>query len=213
MLLRATNKLEAERTILAHRQFDLSASSAEENLKDIMEVINKMSKEGNKQFFSLFFSLLIKNLEKKESNPTSFYTCDEMINLAHGTQLLPQNSPEYQRIYQRTPQESDYDVTDVDDNNNNNQNNNNNNNNITLMEEKDLDDWLNWFYYEDDEDSNLIPQLGEIDEKGRSVRKSRSKVSLSESEIWKLVSVFIDYMCFSHVLLITTISRLYKKQD
>lgn len=50
MLLRATNKLEAERTILAHRQFDLSSSNAEEDLKNIMEELNKISKEGMLSF-------------------------------------------------------------------------------------------------------------------------------------------------------------------
>jgi hypothetical protein len=54
MLIRATGKLEAEKAILARRQFDLSSSTVEENLKSIMEALAKTPKDGkiidSKQF-------------------------------------------------------------------------------------------------------------------------------------------------------------------
>jgi hypothetical protein len=46
MLIRATGKLEAEKAILARRQFDLSSSTVEENLKSIMEALAKTPKDG-----------------------------------------------------------------------------------------------------------------------------------------------------------------------
>jgi hypothetical protein len=46
MLLRATGKLEAEKAILARKQFDLSSLSAEVDLKSIMETLTKLPKEG-----------------------------------------------------------------------------------------------------------------------------------------------------------------------
>jgi hypothetical protein len=85
MLLRATGKLEAEKAILARRQFDLSSLSAEVDLKSIMETLNKLPKEG----LLPLFRVLILNVEaSRQRDTSSFYLCDEIVNLANGSQLI-----------------------------------------------------------------------------------------------------------------------------
>lgn len=112
-----------------------------------------------------------------------------MINVAHGSQLLPQNTPIFQRIYERNlPQSSSSSGRINETYDLNEENNYDRSENITLMDEKDLDDWKNWFF-NDDEIDPIISQVTEIvDEHGRSVRRNRTKVSLCEIDIWKNVN-------------------------
>lgn len=176
MLIRATSKLEAEKAILARRQFDLSSSSAEDNLKNIMETLSKLPKDGGLTSLSLSSHILDSN-----SDASSLYTCDEIVNLAKGSQLISLNDGILRDICDRRMSKR----IGVDDSNEDDDQQNKTSP-LTgignLMNPEDLSDWCEWFQPPDNGDNEIS-----IDERGRGIRRSRSKILLSESELWKQV--------------------------
>jgi hypothetical protein len=112
------------------------------------------------------------------------------VNLAHGCQLVSYDDKALQDICTRSVQVKTKDGEELEEQDVEKEEDPvGDASAVKLMSQEDLTDWQEWFSSATPEEEAIRALLDvEYDRLGREIRKSRSKASLSEANLWEQVA-------------------------
>jgi hypothetical protein len=130
-----------------------------------------------------------------DQTASACYLCEEIVNLAQGSQLVSYDDKALSEICARRILIGKEDEGEVQELNERKKEEAMEEENavktlpvVKLMSSDDLSEWKDWFssLTPEQEAENALLDI-EYNKQGRGIRKSRSKISLSETDLWQQV--------------------------